>query len=45
MLVHLLVDFLVSIHTPTKGVTGGEIYDDSFVRVSIHTPTKGVTDL
>ena len=35
--------FLVSIHTPTKGVTplSTKIYDKTLV--SIHTPTKGVT--
>ena len=34
---------VVSIHTPTKGVTTGESLADAVVLVSIHTPTKGVT--
>ena len=33
----------VSIHTPTKGVTGNEVVRMPIERVSIHTPTKGVT--
>ena len=33
----------VSIHTPTKGVTGGCIRVVCRYGVSIHTPTKGVT--
>ena len=37
--------YIVSIHTPTKGVTG--FYNKSIFLhiVSIHTPTKGVTTL
>ena len=36
---------IVSIHTPTKGVTkGGRGYAPRYA-VSIHTPTKGVTAL
>ena len=34
---------LVSIHTPTKGVTWISLYFCNAVAVSIHTPTKGVT--
>ena len=34
---------LVSIHTPTKGVTQLEATINKLVKVSIHTPTKGVT--
>ena len=34
---------LVSIHTPTKGVTDSVKASSGFTRVSIHTPTKGVT--
>ena len=33
----------VSIHTPTKGVTGVAFGWSSQAKVSIHTPTKGVT--
>ena len=39
----LPVHWLVSIHTPTKGVTHQEDVDYNLLRVSIHTPTKGVT--
>ena len=34
---------LVSIHTPTKGVTNVNVVNNHFTHVSIHTPTKGVT--
>ena len=34
---------IVSIHTPTKGVTGDPGSSTKQTRVSIHTPTKGVT--
>ena len=34
---------LVSIHTPTKGVTIKSTYNQCTFDVSIHTPTKGVT--
>ena len=34
---------VVSIHTPTKGVTDRERRYHDIWRVSIHTPTKGVT--
>ena len=34
---------IVSIHTPTKGVTQLEATINKLVKVSIHTPTKGVT--
>ena len=34
---------LVSIHTPTKGVTGFQSHVATQCVVSIHTPTKGVT--
>ena len=37
--------FLVSIHTPTKGVTHVLLALHDVSRVSIHTPTKGVTAL
>ena len=35
---------IVSIHTPTKGVTEYKTSFDRFNGVSIHTPTKGVTN-
>ena len=35
--------YWVSIHTPTKGVTGGFNKFMWSAGVSIHTPTKGVT--
>ena len=38
-----LARFLVSIHTPTKGVTKNGDDRCKSSRVSIHTPTKGVT--
>ena len=34
---------MVSIHTPTKGVTPGCSSRNKTIMVSIHTPTKGVT--
>ena len=34
---------VVSIHTPTKGVTYFHQYKRNNALVSIHTPTKGVT--
>ena len=34
---------IVSIHTPTKGVTLGAQHNKRHDMVSIHTPTKGVT--
>ena len=34
---------IVSIHTPTKGVTSFEGVEQWGIHVSIHTPTKGVT--
>ena len=34
---------LVSIHTPTKGVTATATQPPDSQGVSIHTPTKGVT--
>ena len=34
---------IVSIHTPTKGVTKYQGVMDGAQDVSIHTPTKGVT--
>ena len=34
---------IVSIHTPTKGVTNFQQQYKPLSRVSIHTPTKGVT--
>ena len=41
--VHSTCSLLVSIHTPTKGVTGVFHPYSQDVCVSIHTPTKGVT--
>ena len=35
--------WVVSIHTPTKGVTSSFLTFMMFTNVSIHTPTKGVT--
>ena len=35
--------FVVSIHTPTKGVTIPGNPQNNYIIVSIHTPTKGVT--
>ena len=34
---------MVSIHTPTKGVTADGLLHADIADVSIHTPTKGVT--
>ena len=34
---------LVSIHTPTQGVTLANLYAQGALSVSIHTPTQGVT--
>ena len=34
---------MVSIHTPTKGVTKDAVQETFYNDVSIHTPTKGVT--
>ncbi len=34
---------VVSIHTPTQGVTGIIVYIILWIVVSIHTPTQGVT--
>ena len=39
----LQYDTLVSIHTPTKGVTRSILVHGTLKGVSIHTPTKGVT--
>ena len=36
---------VISIHTPTKGVTSSQIWDTYLYGISIHTPTKGVTYL
>ena len=33
----------ISIHTPAKGVTNGEISPTADTLISIHTPAKGVT--
>ena len=35
---------VVSIHTPTQGVTQGALTEKQIQTVSIHTPTQGVTD-
>ena len=40
---HIVRGRLVSIHTPTKGVTKRLKIDNEPSDVSIHTPTKGVT--
>ena len=37
-------ELMVSIHTPTKGVTQSWWAVYQYIIVSIHTPTKGVTD-
>ena len=34
---------IISIHTPTRGVTGSNIYICWIQPISIHTPTRGVT--
>ena len=34
---------VISIHTPTKGVTCFQIQREQSAQISIHTPTKGVT--
>ena len=34
---------IVSIHTPTQGVTQSTVMDGMTDEVSIHTPTQGVT--
>ena len=34
---------VISIHTPTKGVTGNPFCNNIWHQISIHTPTKGVT--
>ena len=39
----LKASIVVSIHTPTKGVTQIELEMYAALEVSIHTPTKGVT--
>ena len=39
----LCTNYLVSIHTPTKGVTNYLHTSVMVIEVSIHTPTKGVT--
>ena len=35
----------ISIHTPTRGVTGVSVKESFFIDISIHTPTRGVTNL
>ena len=35
--------YFISIHTPTRGVTGSQFYYLRRYRISIHTPTRGVT--
>ena len=37
------LDYSVSIHTPTQGVTLWDFKSVEFTKVSIHTPTQGVT--
>ena len=37
------LDDSISIHTPTKGVTGNMLRVLKGNQISIHTPTKGVT--
>ena len=36
-------ELIVSIHTPTQGVTQGALTEKQVQTVSIHTPTQGVT--
>ena len=36
---------MISIHTPTKGVTSHRIRHKVTSAISIHTPTKGVTNI
>ena len=44
VVVHVAVVAVVSIHTPTRGVTNAYLFFVSgFGNVSIHTPTRGVT--
>ena len=40
---HIGIDFFVSIHTPTRGVTLNKFKQWVVSGVSIHTPTRGVT--
>ena len=40
--IHLVI---VSIHTPTQGVTWDKKKQLEILNVSIHTPTQGVTDV
>ena len=44
MFVKFLLVKIVSIHTPTKGVTDCLCLQRKAKLVSIHTPTKGVTE-
>ena len=34
---------LISIHTPARGVTEVEVFDEDRELISIHTPARGVT--
>ena len=36
---------VISIHTPTQGVTGQDVETVTSLLISIHTPTQGVTAL
>ena len=35
--------WVISIHTPAKGVTASDGASNMLIRISIHTPAKGVT--
>ena len=39
----MIVDEVISIHTPAKGVTSADENGSGFWTISIHTPAKGVT--
>ena len=45
MFITLVKFHVVSIHTPTKGVTTATTAATATSAVSIHTPTKGVTQV
>ena len=40
----ILIMDLISIHTPTRGVTGNFKQAGYTAEISIHTPTRGVTE-
>ena len=37
------LDFLISIHAPTRGATDAGIAADDIILISIHAPTRGAT--